>query len=296
MRLTLIGILLLNVRCKPHKTTHSIEALKVSITEVFNTLEGDFALAFVDLSNNKNTLLINADERFHAASTMKTPVMIEMYKQASEGKFSLSDSIVLKNEFKSIVDGSSFGMDISVDSDPETYNRIGGKVTLYDLTYDMITASSNLATNVLIDLLTAKKVTATMRNLGAKNIEVLRGVEDLKAFDLGLNNTTTAKDLMIIMRSIADGTAGNQQDCEEMIAILSDQNFNSMIPFHLPQEVQVAHKTGSITGVHHDSGIVFLPDGREYVLVILSKNLTDFEMATKEMSLVSKIIYDFMMQ
>ena len=291
-----LSLLLVLMSCKPKQTQRSLQNLKVDIEADFSQLKGDFALAFLDLSNKEHSLLINADENFHAASTMKTPVMIEMFKQAAEGKFKLTDSIVLKNEFKSIVDSSSFSMDITVDSNPEVYNSIGKKVSLYDLTYDMITASSNLATNVLIDLLKAKRVTATMRSLGANNIMVLRGVEDLKAFDLGLSNTTTARDLMIIMQAIAEGTAGSKKDCEEMVGILIDQNFNSMIPFHLPKEVQVAHKTGSITGVHHDSGIVYLPDGRAYVLVILSKNLKEFEAATKEMSAISKKVYDFMMQ
>jgi beta-lactamase class A len=282
--------------CTPRTAKISIEDLKVDLESHFSQLKGDFALAFVDLSNKEHSLLINADENFHAASTMKTPVMIEMFKQAAEGKFKLTDSIILKNEFKSIVDSSSYSMDITVDSNPEVYNSIGKKVTLYDLTYDMITASSNLATNILIDLVKAKTVTETMRSLGASNIMVLRGVEDLKAFDLGLSNTTTARDLMIVMQAIAEGTAGNKEDCEEMVRILIDQNFNSMIPFHLPKEVQVAHKTGSITGVHHDSGIVYLPDGRSYVLVILSKNLKEFEAATKQMSAISKKVYDFMMQ
>ncbi len=291
-----LGLLILFSSCKSLQTNNAIKDLKVDIQIGFNALEGDFALAFLDLSNKQHKLLINADENFHAASTMKTPVMIEMYKRAALGEFKLSDSIILKNEFKSIVDGSSYAMDITVDSNPAVYNKIGKNVTLYDLTYDMITASSNLATNILIDLVEAKAVTATMRSLGAKNIMVLRGVEDLKAFNLGMSNTTTATDLMIIMQAIAEGTAGSKEDCAEMIRILIDQNFNSMIPFYLPKEVKVAHKTGSITGVHHDSGIVYLPDGRSYVLVILSKNLKDFEGATVEMSVISKKVYDFMMR
>ena len=81
-----------------------------------------------------------------------------------------------------------------------------------------------------------------------------------------------------------------------MIKILLDQQFNSIIPAQLPKDVKVAHKTGSITGVHHDSGIVFLPDGRKYVLVILSKNLKNDLAATQAMASVSKLVYNYMMQ
>ncbi|MEO9077359.1 MAG: serine hydrolase, partial [Gelidibacter sp.] len=142
-------------------------------------------------------------------------------------------------------------------------------------------------------LVDAKNTTATMRDLGAKNIQVLRGVEDQKAYDQGLSNSTTARDLMIIMEAIANHTAGNQKDCDAMLSILKDQEHNDIIPLYLPKAVKVAHKTGNITGVHHDSGIVYLPNGRAYVLVLLSKNLKDFDKGTDQLAKISKTIYDY---
>ncbi|MGV8814945.1 MAG: serine hydrolase [Gelidibacter sp.] len=267
--------------------------LESAVKAQIDSIEGTVAVAFYSLSEPKDSLLINVDEKFHAASTMKVPVMIELFKQASEGKINLNDSIVLKNEFKSIMDGSLYSMDINDDSDDIIYKQIGTKVTLKDLMHSMVTISSNLATNVLIELVDAKNTTATMRDLGAKHIEVLRGVEDQKAFDLGLSNSTTARDLMMIMEAIANKTAGNQKDCDAMLAILKDQQHNDMIPVYLPKEVIVAHKTGSITGVHHDAGIIYLPDGRAYVLVLLSKNLKDFDKGTDQLAKISKTIYDY---
>jgi beta-lactamase class A len=81
-----------------------------------------------------------------------------------------------------------------------------------------------------------------------------------------------------------------------MIEILKDQKFNEIIPALLPKEVQVAHKTGVITGLHHDSGIVFLPDGQAYVLVLLSKEMDDFEAGTTMMARVSKLVYDYVIE
>jgi len=261
--------------------------------EVKNKLEkqpGTYAIAFKDLSTGE-TLLINEKESFHAASTMKTPVMIEVYEQAAEGKFSLTDSILIKNDFKSIVDGTSFSLDSAEDSEKVLYTLTSSKRTLDELVYDMIIVSSNLATNIIIELVDAKKVTQSMRDLGAKDIQVMRGVEDDKAFAQGLNNTVTAYDLMLIFEKMANGETVSKQASDAMIDILLDQKFNTIIPAKLPADVKVAHKTGSITGVHHDSGIVFLPDGRKYVLVILSKNLEDEEAATDGMASVSEIIY-----
>lgn len=273
--------------------TPSMKSLKREITDLLATQKGTFAVAFKNLTNG-NELLINEHENFHAASTMKTPVMIEVYKQAKAGKFSLADSIVIKNEFKSIVDSSVYSLDSSNDSETEIYRHIGEKRTLYQLMYDMIIASSNLATNIIIEHVGAKNVTKTMRTLGAKNILVLRGVEDNKAFDKGLNNTTTAYDLKVIFTKMARGEAVDKKSSEAMIHILFDQTFNTIIPANLPKEVKVAHKTGFISGVHHDSGIIFLPDGRKYVLVILSKELEDEEAAVKVMAHVSEMIYDFL--
>ena len=270
----------------------SMSTLRESVMQEFKSVKGTFALAYYDLSSG-SALLINEKESFHAASTMKTPVMIEVFKQVRAGKFGLDDSILVKNEFKSIVDGSPYQMDLSEDSDDSMYRRINGKATVRELLYQMITVSSNLATNILIDLVDAKNVTETMRCIGAGDILVLRGVEDGKAYERGLNNTTTAYDLMVIMKTIAEGKAVDQAASKEMTGILLDQKFRDQIPALLPDGVRVAHKTGSITGVRHDSGFVILPDGRTYVLVILSKGLEDEEAGKRAIARISRLIYDF---
>ena len=252
---------------------------------------GVYGVAFKDLGTGE-TILINEHEVFHAASTMKTPVMIEVFKQAQEGNFSLKDSILIKNDFKSIVDGSSFSLDSAEDSEKKLYTLTSHKRTLDALVYDMIIVSSNLATDIIIEMVDAKKVTQTMRDLGAKDIQVLRGVEDDKAFAAGLNNTVTAFDLMLLFEKMAEGEIVNKESSDAMIDILFDQRFNEIIPAKLPKDVKVAHKTGSINGVQHDSGIVFLPDGRKYVLVILSKNLENEDAAIDGMANVSELIYN----
>ena len=254
--------------------------------------KGFFAIACKDLQTGK-TILWNEHENFHAASTMKTPVMIEVFKQAAEGKFSMQDPVLIRNEFKSIVDSSIYQLSPTDDSQQELYKLAGTKLPLSELVYQMIIQSSNLATNIIMGMVDGKNVTQTMRSLGANDIQVLRGVEDNKAFEKGLNNTTTAYDLMLIFEKIAKHEVVNAKACDEMIRILLDQTHNTLIPALLPKEVKVAHKTGTITGVHHDSGIVFLPDGRKYVLVILSKKLEDDEAATKAMAKVSAMIYEY---
>lgn len=276
-----------------HAQNQSFDTLKQNIQNTLSRVEGSFAVAFKDLKTGK-TLFINEKESFHAASTMKTPVMIEVFKQAKAGKFKMTDAIPVKNSFKSIVDSSEFSLNIADDSADTMYQKVGHKMTIYDLTYQMIIRSSNLATNIIIELVGAQNVNATMRKMGAKDIQILRGVEDTKAFQKGLNNTVTAYDLMLIYEKIAKHKAVSKHASKEMLKILTDQKFNDVIPAKLPKNVVVAHKTGSITGVHHDSGIVYLPDGRKYIVVLLSKKLVNDKAAIEAMSSVSEMLYQYL--
>jgi beta-lactamase class A len=283
----IIGIVLLMSACSSPQ-----EKLIADIRGYLPKDNGIYAVAYLDISSGEK-ILIHEHETFHAASTMKTPVMTEVYKQAAEGKFSLNDSIEIKNEFKSIVDGSPFSLKPEDDSEPEIYKMIGRKKTIYDVLYGMIIASSNLATNILIEKVDAQNVMETMRSYGAHDIKVLRGVEDTKAFRQGLNNQVTANDLMLVFEKIARGEAVSPEASEAMVKILLDQKFNDIIPAQLPKDVKVAHKTGWITGLHHDSGIVMLPNGKKYVLVLLSKELKDEKAGVEALATVSKMIYDY---
>ena len=255
--------------------------------------KGTFAIALKNMDDGKS-VLINENEVFHAASTMKTPVMIEFFKKINEGKISSDDSLLINNEFSSIVDGSKFELSSFDDSDEDIYKNLGKYISTDKLVYDMITRSSNFGTNLLIDYLNAEDVNNTMKNIGAKNMKVLRGVGDLKAFDLGLSNTTTAADLLIIYEKLAMGEIVNNESSNKMIRILKDQVYNDIIPKYLPEKVEVAHKTGWISGVRHDSGIVYVGNNEKYILVLLSKNLEDDIEGADFLAKISLEIYKFL--
>jgi len=231
-------------------------------------------LAYIDLASG-DTLFLNADSSFHAASTMKVPVMVELFRRANTGSFRMNQGLLLVNQFASIVDGSLYALDSSSDSDTTLYHRIGERVRVDTLLRLMITRSSNFATNTLITLVGADAVTRTMRSLGAERIQVLRGVEDGKAFEKGLNNTTTARDLGIILRAIEEGRAASPTATREMLGILMAQEFNEKIPAGLPPGTRVAHKTGEITAVSHDAAIVYPAGRKPYVLVVLTRGIAD---------------------
>ena len=266
-------------------------SLEIKVRELLESQNGTFAIAFKNLEDG-NEILINEDEIFHAASTMKTPVMIEVYRRKMIGEISLDDSIFVKNEFESIVDKSTFQLSEFDDSDKNTYDKIGRYISLRELVFDMITISSNFATNLVIKYIGAENINNTMNNIGAKNINVLRGVEDIKAFEKGLNNTTSARDLLVIYEKLASGKVLNRDLSNEMVEILKNQKYDDIIPKYLPKEIEVAHKDGWINGVRHDSGIVFLENGVSYVLILLSKNLDNELEGADMLAKVSLEIYN----
>src|SRR5256714_13546057 len=183
------------------------------------------AVAFRDLQTGRE-LLINPGVSFHAASTMKVPVMLEVYRQAREGRLSLEERLPVRNEFKSIADGSTFSVSPDDDSEPTLYKKVGGTETVRELMRLMITESSNLATDIIIERVAPARVMDLMRRMGARDIKVLRGVEDGKAFERGLNNTTTARDLLVLLRAIAEARAVSREASREMTDILLEQKFN----------------------------------------------------------------------
>jgi beta-lactamase class A len=248
------------------------------------------AVAYADLRNGA-TFLRNEREVFHAASTMKVPVMLGIFEAVSRGALRLDQPVLVRNQFTSIFDGSPFVVDPKEDSDAEVYTMVGKEVPLEVLVRHMIVRSSNLATNNVIELIGAKQVMALMQRIGANDIKVLRGVEDQKAFDHGMNNTTTAYDLMLIFRALGERSVISDEASQKMIDILSAQEFNHGIPAGLPAGTRVAHKTGDITHIAHDAALV-LPAGEPgYVLVILTRGFDKTKDAEKVMARISGAVW-----
>ncbi|HVF45328.1 MAG TPA: serine hydrolase [Pyrinomonadaceae bacterium] len=249
------------------------------------------AVAFKDLQTGRE-LLVNERVSFHAASTMKVPVMFEVYREAREGTLKLDEGVPVKNEFKSIADGSTFSVSPEDDSEQTLYRKIGGAEKVRELVRLMITESSNLATNILIERVSPARVRGLLRRMGARDMRVLRGVEDGKAFERGMNNTTTARDLLVLFRALAEGRAVSPEASREMADVLAAQKFNGGIPAGLPAGTRVAHKTGSITKIEHDAGVVYPPNRRPYVLVVLVRGIADEKRAHGLIADISRAVYE----
>ena len=258
-----------------------LASVRAAIEERVRSSGAEAVGVYVRDLDRPDSLLIGAATRFHAASTMKVPVMIQVFRDADARRLRLGDSIPVVNTFRSIVDGSPYGLSPADDSDSTLYGRVGGRASVRELVELMITVSSNLATNILVDRVEAARAQESARALGADSIEVRRGVEDTKAYRAGLNNTTTARDLGVLFAAIAEGRAASAGACREMTGILERQRFNGGIPAGLPAGVRVAHKTGWFTGTHHDGGIVTAPGGRRYVLVVLTRGIEDEQVSAR---------------
>lgn len=266
-----------------------VQAAKAKVQRLIAESGADVAVAWRPLKPTRGEeILLNTQTRFHAASTMKLPVMIELFRQVDKKRLKLDDTLVVANQFKSIVDGSPYALSDGSDSDDGMYKVIGRPMTLGELCEHMITKSSNLAANMLIERLGPKNIQSTANHLGGSGMHVLRGVEDQKAFDKGLNNTTDATALLNLLTKLGRGEAVSRAASATMVEVLKRQTFNDGIPSGLPPGTAVAHKTGTITAIHHDAAIVFAP--RPYVLVVLVRGIRDQKISAKLMGDIARAV------
>jgi beta-lactamase class A len=202
---------------------------------------------------------------------MKLAVLLGVFRQIDRGELALDSPVHVRNRFTSIVNREPFMLDLGRDADPDVYGHLGKTLTIRELAYWMITKSSNLATNLLVDVVGIDNIQHALDELGIDGVRILRGVEDQAAFDAGLNNEVTANGLLKMLRVIAEEKAYSEKASRDMLSIMLDQQYKTGIPAGLPKAARVAHKTGNISTVHHDAGIVFLEGRKPYVLVILTQ-------------------------
>lgn len=236
---------------------------------------------------------LNCDRPFHAASTIKVAILLALFRAIDQARLQLDDPLHVRNRFRSAIDGAPFRLDPDSDGYPQLYKLIGRTAKISELADVMITSSSNLATNLLLDLLTVNYAREVLRDAGVSAVELKRGVDDEKAFEAGLNNEATAQgvaDLFAVLR----GDFLSKASRDAAIAILLRQRFDSMIPAHLPSHVTAAHKTGEISTACHDAGIVYVPERQPYVVAILTQVKSDADSRRDTVAKISKAIFEFL--
>jgi beta-lactamase class A len=250
------------------------------------------AVSFYDYETEASWSL-RGGRPFHAASTIKVAVLLGLFHAVDRGDFGADDPLHVRNRFLSAVDGEPYRVSSGRDANAEVFAARGRTMPVRELARHMIQTSSNLATNLLVDLLTPEAIEATLHHFDVGGVYVLRGVEDEKAWAAGMNNTVTADGLVRLFRCIEDG-ALSEASTEAMREILLGQQFRSGIPGGLPDDAEVANKTGEISSVVHDAGLVYLPDRAPYTIAILTEWEEDGELngRRKTLAALSRAVYD----
>jgi beta-lactamase class A len=248
-----------------------------------------YAIAIHDYETGLRVSL-NADRRFHAASTMKVAILLAIGKAIDDGRIRPNDTLHVRNRFRSAIDCTPFRIDAESDGYPQLHKLIGRTAKISDLTEWMIVSSSNLATNLLLDYLTVEEGQKVLREAGVSGIELRRGVDDTKAHEQNFNNETTADGLLQLF-AVLRGDFLSKSTRDMAINILLQQRFNSMIPAPLPSHASVAHKTGEISTACHDAGIVYLPEREPYILVVLTEVPADSNGRRETIAKISAIVF-----
>ena len=254
------------------KKKHQLERLGISFYDSQTTLNWSY----------------NADAYFHAASTIKLAVLVGVYGEVARGRLTADAPVHVRNKFASMVEKRPFTLNLDFEPTQEVAKHLGRTMSVRDLAYHMITTSSNFATNLLIDVVGVAAIQQALEELKIEGVILLRGVSDDHAFKAGLNNQVTANGLLKLLRMIAEGRAWSPEICAQMLEIMLDQRFKSGIPAGLPGDVHVAHKTGNISTVHHDAGIIYMGNRNPYFLVIL----TQFAAEAKRSGAVAEVSKD----
>jgi beta-lactamase class A len=233
---------------------------------------------------------------FHAASTIKVPVLLGVFEQIHRGRLALHSRVHVRNRFLSAAGGESYRVGSARDANAAVHSAIGQTLGVGELALHMIATSSNLATNLLVDLVGVDAIRRTLDQLRIEGVEFRRGVEDEKAFEADINNLVTAEGLVHALRLIAEERAFSPGLSREMLEILHAQEFRSGIPAGLPKAARVAHKTGEISTVAHDAGIVYLPEREPYVLVVLTEFESDEGGRRETIARISRLVYEHLVE
>jgi len=237
----------------------------------------------------------NADRWYHAASTIKVPILLGVFAAIDRGDLLPHSRVHVRNRFLSVVENVPFRVESGRDANSAVHAAIGKMMRVDELAYHMITTSSNLATNLLLGVIGPESVNDALRALDLDDgLELRRGVEDELAYEHDINNRVTADGLLRVLVMLAEGRAFSPALSRRMMDILHGQEFYQGIPARLPKGARVAHKTGEISTIAHDAGVIYLPKRKPYALVVL----TEWDPATsgrsRTIAAISHSIYEFL--
>lgn len=262
---------------EPPKIDYSLLTEQVSIGA--QGFRGTTGIVVKDL-RTKQCVRINGDRLFPSASLVKVPIMAVVFQAEKEGVLKLTDEIKLERKFKSRGGGKLWR------------TRSGREFQVADLVERMIDESDNTATNMLVDRLGFGYINKKFVEFGLKSTDLRRGVMDLKWRDAGIENYTTPDEMCFLLEKIYEKKLVSREASERMLEILKKQKVNDRLPRMLPDDVEIAHKTGTLRGTISDCGIIFTPEG-DFVICVLTDDIKSNRMAKKFIGKIADWTYQF---
>jgi len=247
--------------------------MSTSVLSPFNRIGGKVSFYYHNLTNGE-TLAVSPDLPLIAASVIKLPIMVEAFDQAHQGLLDLTEPVRVAPADRLPSCGAL------------TYLHEGVTLPWIDLVTLMIIVSDNTATNLLIERLGIDAINATMTRLGLTGSRLNRKLFRPDLSRQGIENRVTARDMGILLEKIYRGEIVSPEACQKMLEILSHQQLNGKMPFHLhARGIKCAHKTGEDSGITHDVGIVFGP--QPFVACYLSNEVevTEYERLIQDTTL-----------
>src|SRR5262247_1228958 len=254
--------------------------LIAEIERIASNHDGVMGVAIKDLTTGEE-ILLNDQGAFPTGSSIKIPILIELLKQAAEGKYKLTDQRWVERQDK--VGGSGVIVNFGDHS---------SLLSLNDLATLMIVLSDNTATNMLIDQVGMANVNRMLDELGLKQIRLRRKMIDQAASARGDENTATPREAMTLMEKLYRGQVINKQLSDDALKILKVGK-SSPIPRLLPDSVEIANKPGAIEGVACDWAVVYVPNRPYAIAVMTNYNGPNSEAADDAIAKVSKLAYDY---
>jgi len=243
------------------------DELQAKIGEVERKLDGVLGVAILDLGTGQE-ILVNGDEVFPQASTIKIALLAELYHEADQSAHGVPNKAKLTDPYTVRAE------DVVADSD-----ILGGltpgvtELTNRDLATMVVAVSDNGATNVLIDRIGMANVEGLMKSLGLTHTQLRRKMMDLKAASEGRENVSTPREMLTLLERLYRGKVVPEPLLTDFWTVLATHK-SSFLPRDLPEGTRIANKPGELEGVRNDAGVVFLRN-RPYVIVVMTTFLAN---------------------
>jgi beta-lactamase class A len=255
--------------------------LETRLANVADHLDGVMGYAIKDLSTGE-TFLRLPDTIFPQASSIKLTVLLELMRQAQEGKLSLDEKHTLRRS--EMTRG---------DTEPILTMLGDGTVTLTlrDLAIFMVVLSDNTATNILIDRLGMDNINAEVIRLGLKETKLRRHMIDLEAAKKGNENVSTPHEMLTLLEKVNAGQALDAARTKEYFDLLrlpKDSEFHKA----LPEDVSIADKPGSLEGVRCDTGLINIP-GHPFIMSVTTTYVARDDAGEDAVEEVARLAYDY---